>query len=95
MNTGEHLIRVGETGVALSIKLDSEDVYNLLNVLLDIEDVLDSGRALSDRESIPRINQVMDELRKNIRGIMNTCKKDELRDFMDRRGNRLKVQFSI
>jgi hypothetical protein len=99
MTIGEHLLHVADAGLALSeVKFD-EDIYTHLTVLLAIEDTLDQGRVSlaltsSGTEHKDAINSRIDELRSQIRVLIDQCDKQEFSNFMEARGNRLKSQFS-
>jgi hypothetical protein len=99
MTIGEHLLQVADAGLAMSnIEVDA-DIFIHLNVLLDLEDALDKGRVSvailgSGAEHTNTINLKMDELRSNIRLLIDQCDKLEFKAFMEARGNSLKTQFS-
>lgn len=100
MNIGQQVLAVAEAGVELaSTHQQTRDVYALLSVLLGIEDALDKGRILLERENreqyLPSINEKMDSLRKEIRVILETLPADKVEKFMADRGESLKRQFSL
>lgn len=99
MTIGEHLLCVADAGLAMSNITVDADIFIHLNVLLDLEDALDKGRVSaailgSDGAHTHEINKKMDELRSNIRLLIDQCNRDEFKAFMEARGNMLKTQFS-
>ena len=99
MTIGEHLLQAADAGLALGDVGFDEDVYTHLTVLLAIEDALDQGRVSlaligSGIEHKDEINHKMDQLRSKIRLLIDQCDTKDFLNFMEDRGNRLKLQFS-
>ena len=99
MTIGEHLLQVADAGLALGEVNFDENIYTHLTVLLALEDALDQGRLSlaitgSGTEHKDAISSKMDELRSEIRILIDQCDRQEFLNFMESRGNRLKSQFS-
>lgn len=99
MTIGEHLLQVADAGLALGTMHFDEDFFTHLTVLMAIEETLDQGRialALSDSgtEHGASINTKLDELRSQIRKLIDQCDSREFQTFMEQRAKRLQHQFS-
>jgi hypothetical protein len=99
MTIGLHLLQIADAGLTLSNISVDDDIFIHLNILLDIEDILDQGRVSaailnSGNEHTADINAKMDELRSNIRLLIDQCDADKFQAFMEARARRLQFQFS-
>lgn len=100
MSIEKHLDAVADAGLALGhFSHNHEYLYDFLTTLLAIEEALDAGRILltiseSNTTSRKTLNQKLDELRSNIRNVIDQCDVDEFQVFMAQRAQRLGRQFS-
>jgi hypothetical protein len=98
----EALYTVSEAALTLARLENPLGVWNTLNILMDLEDVLDKGRAFGARPVTPlqeeRYKQAvanMDILRGIIRELLDAQDKEEAMDFMKDRGMSAMTQFRI
>ncbi len=97
MTNGEHLINIGNAGLALTMGSTQHYIEHLLVTLLDIEEVLDRGSALTfdSPEFLPQIESQLEAVRQRIRDMISGLGIDKATHIIQQGGGTLKSQFVI